>query len=313
MAYLANRVALLILTLFLVSVIAFSITNLLPGNVAKMMLGLKGTPEMLANLENALGLNDPLPQQYWRWFSGMLQGDMGNSIRFKEPITKLLGQKLAVSSILMVMSLFIAFVLAIPLGIISAVKHNRWPDTLCSSVALAGISLPDFFWGIIFMLLFARTLGWLPSSGYVSPADDLWLALKHATLPALTLGLGLMAHLTRMMRSAMLEVLRADYIRTARAKGVRSTSVILRHALRNALSPVITVLGLQLGYIFGGIIVIEMVFNYSGMGFLTYQAMLNRDIPLIQASIFVIAAVFMVTNLIVDLSYRLLDPRVQLE
>ena len=259
MAYLANRVALLILTLFLVSIIAFSITNLLPGNVAKMMLGLKGTPEMLANLENALGLNDPLPQQYWRWFSGMLQGDMGNSIRFKEPITKLLGQKLAVSSILMVMSLFIAFVLAIPLGIISAVKHNRWPDTLCSSVALAGISLPDFFWGIIFMLLFARTLGWLPSSGYVSPADDLWLALKHATLPALTLGLGLMAHLTRMMRSAMLEVLRADYIRTARAKGVRSTSVILRHALRNALSPVITVLGLQLGYIFGGIIVIEMV------------------------------------------------------
>ena len=170
-----------------------------------MILSFRGTPETIAALEQALGLNDPLPLQYWRWISGMALGDWGTSLRFKEPIDLLVAQKMLASSVVIVLSLVIALVLAIPLGIISAIKHNRWQDTVSSGVALTGISLPDFFWGIVFILLFSRTLGWLPSSGYVSPLDDFWLSLKYALLPALTLGLGLMAHLSRMTRSAMLE------------------------------------------------------------------------------------------------------------
>ncbi len=313
MAYLLNRLALLALTLLFISIITFLITNLLPGNVAVMILSFRGTPETIAALEQKLGLNDPLILQYWHWISGMVQGDWGISLRFKVPIAELVGQKMLASSMIIILSLMIALIFAIPLGIISAIKHNRWQDTLSSGVALMGISLPDFFWGIVFILLFSRTLGWLPSSGYVSPADNFWLSLKHALLPAMTLGLGLVAQLSRMIRSAMLEVLKADYIRTARAKGITETAVIFKHALRNALAPVITVLGLPLGSLFGGIIVVESLFNYTGMGWLTYQALLNRDVPLIQASVFLIGTVFMTSNLIVDLIYKVLDPRIRFD
>lgn len=310
MTYLLNRVALFALTLFLISVVTFVLTHILPGNVATMILGTRGNPETLAALEQNLGLNDPLLVQYGSWIGGMLQGDWGTSLRFKEPIADLMGQKMLASGMIVVLSLLIALSLAIPLGVIAAVKQNRWQDTVSSATALTGISLPDFFWGIVLILLFSRTLGWLPSSGYVSPTEDFWLSLKHALLPAIALGLGLMAHLARMTRSAMLEVLSQDFIRVCRSKGLGEASVIYRHALRNAIAPVITVAGLQLGYLFGSIIVIESLFNYTGMGWLTYQALLNRDIPLIQATIFVIAAVFMLSNLIVDLIYTALDPRI---
>lgn len=310
MRYLVNRLALLVLTLLLISVVTFVITNILPGNVATMILGTRGSPETLAALEQKLGLNDPLVVQYGRWIWGMLQGDWGTSLRFKEPIAQLMGQKMLASGMVVVLSLTIALAFAIPLGVIGAVKQNQWQDTLSSGAALAGISLPDFFWGILLILLFSRALGWLPSSGFVSPAEDFWLALKHALLPAIALGLSLMAHLTRMTRSAMLEVISQDFIRVCRAKGLGEGSVIIRHALRNAIAPVITVAGLQLGYLFGSIIVVESLFNFTGMGWLTYQALLNRDVPLIQATVFVIAAVFMLSNLIVDLIYTLLDPRI---
>ncbi len=310
MRYLVNRLALLVLTLLLISVVTFVITNILPGNVATMILGTRGSPETLAALEQKLGLNDPLLVQYGRWIWGMLQGDWGISLRFKEPIGQLMGQKMLASGMVVVLSLLIALALAIPLGVIAAVKQNQWQDALSSGAALAGISLPDFFWGILLILLFSRALGWLPSSGFVSPAEDFWLALKHALLPAIALGLSLMAHLTRMTRSAMLEVISQDFIRVCRAKGLGEGSVIVRHALRNAIAPVITVAGLQLGYLFGSIIVVESLFNFTGMGWLTYQALLNRDVPLIQATVFVIAAVFMLSNLIVDLIYTVLDPRI---
>jgi peptide/nickel transport system permease protein len=193
------------------------------------------------------------------------------------------------------------------------VHRDRWQDTVGSSAALAGISLPDFFWGIVLILLFSRWLGWLPSSGYASPTEDFGLALRHALLPSIALGLSLMAHLTRMTRSAMLEVMSQDFIRVCRAKGLGEGAVIFRHALRNAISPVVTVAGLQLGYLFGSIIVIESLFNYTGMGWLTYQALLNRDVPLIQSTVFVIATAVMLSNLIVDVIYTLLDPRIGLE
>ena len=178
---------------------------------------------------------------------------------------------------------------------------------------MTGISLPDFFWGILLILLVSRGLGWLPSSGYVSPAVDFWAAIRHSILPAIALGFSLMAQLTRMTRSAMLEVISQDFIRVCRAKGLGEGNVILKHALRNAIAPVVTVAGLQLGYLFGSIIVVETLFNYTGMGWLTYQGLINRDIPLIQATIFVIATVFMLSNLIVDLIYTALDPRISFD
>ncbi len=313
MTYLARRLALFALTLVLISIVTFVITNILPGDVATMIMGTRGNPTSIAALREKLGLNDPLILQYGRWIGGMLTGDLGVSLRFKETIAGLLAQKLTASAMIVVMSLTIALVLAIPLGVWSAIHRDRWQDTLGSGAALAGISLPDFFWGILLILLFSRGLNLLPSSGYVAPSEDFWLAVRHALLPSIALGLSLMAHLTRMTRSAMLEVLSQDFIRVCRAKGLGEGAVILRHALRNAISPVVTVAGLQLGYLFGSIIVIESLFNYTGMGWLTYQALLNRDVPLIQATVFVIATVVMLANLLVDVLYAVLDPRIGLE
>lgn len=313
MRYFLNRIALLLLTLLLISIVTFVITNILPGDVAIMILGTRSSPEKLLALQNTLGLNDPLVVQYWRWIWGLLQGDLGNSLRFKVPIAGLIGQKILASGMVVFLSLFIAIVFAVPLGVIGAIWQNRWQDTVSSGLALTGISLPDFFWGIVLILVVSRMLGWLPSSGYVSPAVNFWSAIEHSLLPAIALGFSLMAQLTRMTRSAMLEVISQDFIRVCRAKGLGEGSVIFKHALRNAIAPVVTVAGLQLGYLFGSIIVVETLFNYTGMGWLTYQGLINRDIPLIQATIFVIATVFMISNLIVDLIYTALDPRISFD
>ena len=313
MRYFLNRLALLVLTLLLISIVTFVLTNILPGDVATMILGTRSSPEKLAALQENLGLNDPLVVQYWNWISGILQGDFGTSLRFKVSIAGLIGQKILASGMVVTLSLLIAVVFAVPLGVIGAIWQNRWQDTVSSGLALTGISLPDFFWGIVLILFVSRGLGWLPSSGYVSPADNFWAAIEHSILPAIALGFSLMAQLTRMTRSAMLEVISQDFIRVCRAKGLGEGSVILKHALRNAIAPVVTVAGLQLGYLFGSIIVVETLFNYTGMGWLTYQGLINRDIPLIQATIFVIATVFMISNLIVDLIYTALDPRISFD
>lgn len=312
MAYVLNRLLSVLLTLFVISLVTFAITNILPGDVAMMIMGTQSNPEALAGLRASLGLDDPLPVQYGRWILGTLTGDWGDSLIFKKPIATLLAEKAAASALIVVLSMTIALVLAVPLGVWAAVHRNRWQDTTSSSVALLGVSLPDFFWGIMMILLFARGLGWLPSSGYVDPAEDFAGALRHACLPALALGFSLMAHLTRMTRSAMTEILNQEFIRVARAKGLSERTVIWRYGLANAIGPVITIAGLQVGYLFGSIIVIESLFNFTGMGWLTYQALLNRDMPLIQATVFVIAAVVMLTNLVVDLLYVAVDPRIRL-
>lgn len=312
MKYLARRLVLFAVTLLLITVVTFIITHVLPGDVATMILGTRSNPETLAALRETLGLNQPLVVQYGHWIGRALSGDLGVSLIFKEPIAVLLAQKVAASALLVVMSLVLALLAAVPLGVWSAVHRDRWQDTVGSGIALAGISLPDFFWGIVLILFVARWLNWLPASGYASPVENLPLALKYALLPSITLALSLMAHLTRMTRSAMLEVLGQDFIRVCRAKGLAEGAVIVRHALRNAISPVLTVAGLQLGYLFGSIIVVESLFNFTGMGWLTYQALLNRDMPLVQATVLVIAAVVMLTNLAIDVVYTVLDPRVRL-
>lgn len=312
MKYLARRVALFFITLVLITAVTFLITNVLPGDAATMILGTRSTPATLAALRLKLGLDAPLIVQYWHWVSRMMQGDFGVSLVFKLPIAGLLGQKILASAVLVIMSSVLALVVAVPLGVWSALHRERWQDVAGSSLALAGISLPDFFWGIVLILLFGRWLNWLPPSGYISPLKNFPMALKYALLPSITLALSLMAQLMRMTRSAMLEVLSQDFIRVCRAKGLGQGAIIIRHALRNAITPVLTVAGLQIGYLFGSIVVVESLFNYTGMGWLTYQALLNRDLPLIQATVLVIAAVVMLTNLAVDVMYTILDPRVRL-
>ena len=312
MTFLLGRLVSLVLTLFLISIVTFAVTNILPGDVAMMIMGTQSNPEALAGLRDSLGLNDPLIVQYGHWIGGMLSGDWGTSLVFKTPIGALLAQKMVASGLIVVMSMTIALVCAVPLGVWAAVHRDRWQDTASSSTALLGVSLPDFFWGIMLILLFARTLGWLPSSGFTDPTVDFGDALRHAFLPALGLGLGLMAHLTRMTRSTMVGILEQEFIRVARAKGLSERTVVWRYGLANAIGPVMTVAGLQVGYLFGSIIVMESLFNYTGMGWLTYQALLNRDVPLIQATVFVIAAVVMLSNLVVDLLYLLVDPRIRL-
>ncbi len=312
MTYVLNRFISLILTLFLVTLVTFAITNILPGDVAMMIMGTQSNPEALEGLRQSLGLNDPLLVQYGRWVGGMLSGNWGDSLIFKKPIAELLAQKATASAIIVVMSMTIALVLAVPLGVWAAVHRDRWQDTSASTAALLGVSLPDFFWGILMILVFARWLEWFPSSGFVDPSADLPGAIRAAFLPSLALGLGLMAHLTRMTRSTMTGILSQEFIRVARAKGLAERTVIWRYGLANAVGPVITIAGLQIGYLFGSIIVMEFLFSYTGMGWLTYQALLNRDLPLIQATVFVIAAVVMLTNLLVDLLYVLIDPRIRL-
>ena len=313
MAYIVHRLFSMAITLFLISIITFTVTNILPGDVAMMIMGTQSNPEALANLRENLGLNDPLVYQYGKWIIGMLTGDWGNSLLFKMPIGPILLQKMTASGLIVLLSMVIALALAVPLGVWSAVYKNKWQDTVSSSASIVGVSLPDFFWGIMLILLFARALGWLPSSGFVDPGEDILLALKHAFLPSLALGLGLMAHLTRMTRATMTGILSQEFIRVARAKGLAEKVVVWQYGLANAVGPVMTVAGLQMGYLFGSIIVMESLFNYTGMGWLTYQALLNRDIPLIQATVFVIAAVVMLINLIVDLLYPFFDPRIKLK
>ena len=312
MTYFLNRLLSIVLTLFLVSVITFAVTNILPGDVAMMIMGTQSNPAALAGLRKALGLEDPLVLQYAHWMGGMLTGDFGHSLMFKEQISTLLLQKMKASSLIVMMSMAIALICAVPLGVWSAVHRNRWQDTAASSAALFGISLPDFFWGIVLILLFARTLDWLPSSGFTDPAENFPLAIRHALLPSLALGLGLMAHLARVTRSTMTGILNQEFIRVARAKGLGERTVVWRYALANAIGPVMTVAGLQIGYLFGSIIVVETLFNYTGMGWITYQALLNRDVPLIQTSVFVIAAVVMLVNFLVDLLYLAVDPRIRM-
>jgi peptide/nickel transport system permease protein len=312
MSYFLNRTLSIILTLLLISMITFAVTNILPGDVAMMIMGTQSNPEALAGLRQSLGLNDPLVVQYGRWVGGMVTGNWGNSLIFKVPIATLLLQKATASAIIVVMSMTIALAVAVPLGVWSAVHRDKWQDTVSSSAALFGVSLPDFFWGIMLILLFARTLGWFPSSGFSDPGEDFTQSIYHAALPALALGLGLMAHLTRMTRSTMVGILGQEFIRVSRAKGLSERTVVWRYALSNAIGPVATIAGLQIGYLFGSIIVVETLFSYTGMGWLTYQALLNRDVPLIQASVFLIAAVVMLTNFLVDLFYLLVDPRVRL-
>lgn len=308
--YATRRLVFLVGTLFGASVITFALVNVLPGDVAVMILGTSGSQEQVETLRQQLGLNQPVYIRYIDWIVGVLQGDLGRSLRFGDPVATLIAQRFPASAFLAFTALTIAVLVAIPMGVVAAVEQNTWKDFLTSVAAFTGISLPNFFWGMLLILLIARYASLLPPSGYVSPTEDLTGAFTHVLLPAGALAFSLMAHITRMTRSSLIEELRSGYIDLARMKGLTSRRIVLGHALRNAFLPVLTVIGFQLGFLFGGIIIIEQLFAYPGLGRLAFNALLNRDAPLIQGSVLTIAVVFMTSNLVVDLLYAVIDPRV---
>ncbi|WP_254546518.1 ABC transporter permease [Halomarina pelagica] len=309
--YVIRRVGFMAVTLFFVTVIAFGVTNVLPGNVALLILGPNATPESVAALKAQMGLDQPLYLQYVDWVVGLLQGNMGTSLRFDAPVAQLIAEKLPRSLLLAFAATLIAVVLSIPLGVYSAVRQNEPPDVAASLFAFVGISMPIFLWGLVFILVFAVWLDLFPTGSYVSPTADPIGALTHLVLPASAMGFALTAYIMRMTRSSMLEVLSEEYVKLARAKGMTQRVIVLRHALKNAIIPVITVVAFQFSYAFGGVVVLEEVFFWPGIGRLTLTAIQSRDIPLIQGCIIVVAVIYMLSNFTADLLYAYFDPRIR--
>lgn len=284
-----------------ISMISFFFVHL-SGDPVMLMLPGDASDQEIEELREQLGFNDPLPEQYWRFAYNAVQGDMGNSLYFNAPVMKIVLERLPASLELAIAAMFIALAAGIPLGIISAVRHGTVLDMGSMLVALFGLSMPHFWLGIMLMLFFSVFLGWLPTSGRGTFA--------HLLMPALSLGLPLMAMFARLTRSVMLEVLNLDYIRTARAKGLKEIIVISKHALKNALIPLVTVAGMQFSAILGGTVIIETVFAWPGLGRLVVQAIFRRDYPLVQGIVFVLALIFVGMNLIVDILYVYLDPQI---
>src|SRR6185295_2372490 len=282
MSFILRRLGAIIPTLFFVSVMIFGLQQLLPGDPAIAMAGEERDPNVIAYLRGKFHLDDPLPVRYGYWLEGLVHGDLGESVRIQRPVTSLILEKLPVTLELAGIAMAFALVIGITAGIVSAVYKNTWIDYAANVFALWGLSTPNFWLGILLILLFAVKLGWLPASGYVSPFEDLGENLKSMILPAFVLGNALAAVLMRHTRSAMLQVLSADYVRTARAKGLDERVVILRHALRNALVPVVTLTALQLGELLSGAVLTEQVFSIPGFGKLIVDAVFNRDYSVVQ-------------------------------
>jgi len=299
--YIVGRLLQAIPVLFGVSLLVFLLLRL-SGDPAVLLLPEDALPEQVETLRRALGLDRPLHEQYLRFLGGVLRGDFGRSFRFHTPALKVVLERLPLTLELTCAALVVGLLLAVPLGAVSAVQRNSLWDLLAAGASVLGRAMPNFWLGLMLMLLFAVKLCWLPVSGAGGPL--------HLVLPALTLGTGLAATLTRLLRSSMLEVIRQDYIVTARSKGLSERVVVYRHALRNALIPVITVLGMQAAFLMGGAVVTERVFAWSGMGQLAVQALQMRDMAVVQAVVFVSALIIMAANLLVDLIYVLIDPRI---
>jgi peptide/nickel transport system permease protein len=311
LAYILRRVVYILFTLALISVIVFAITQILPGNVAKMILDQYATPDSLRALEAKLGLNDPYHVQYWRWASQFLRGDLSNSLIMDQPIGPILWPALGRSAILALLSIVAVTTLGLGLGIVAAVRHNRPIDHAVSVFTFLGISVPEFFWGIVLMLLFAGYFRWLPAAGYVPLADGFWPWLSHLLIPVATLTFTLLAHVSRLTRSSVLEELQSSYVRTARAKGLPERVILVRHALRNGLLPTITVLALDVGWLIGGIVVVETIFAFPGVGRLLMFAIQRRDLPLLQVTILIVTSVYCLANLAADLLYAYVNPRIR--
>jgi len=311
--FLLRRLLLTIPTLFGVALIVFGLMRAIPGDVVTSLVGLQGnvSAERLDELRRMFGLDLPVHVQFGQWITAALQGDLGSSLRTGRPVATDLALRFPVTLELTFLGLAIAVILAVPLGVIAALHRGRWPDAVSSLFALLGLSIPGFFLGILLILAFSLRLGWLPPAGYVPFAESPLDNLRHMLLPAASLGLILAAATTRIVRSSLLETLGRDYVRTARAKGLREQAVVYRHALRTALIPVVTVVGLQFGQLLGGAVIIEQVFSLPGVGRFALEGINLRDYPIVQGAVLLIAAAFVVVNLLVDVLYAVIDPRVR--
>ena len=309
--FLPRRLLQLIPTLFLVSVMIFMLQQLLPGDPALVMAGEEKDPEVIEQIRKQYRLDQPLPVQYLYWIGGVLKGDLGESMRIKQPVASLIADKLPVTLQLATMAMGFALLIGIPAGILSAVKKGTAWDTAANVFALLGLSTPNFWLGILLIFLFSLQLGWLPASGWVSPFEDLGQSLATTVMPAFVLGNAIAAVLMRHTRSAMLQAMSADYVRTARAKGLRERAVVLRHALRNALTPVITLGALEFGTLLSGAVLTEQVFSVPGFGKLIVDAVFNRDYAVVQGVVLVTATVYVLLNLLADVLYVLVNPRLR--
>jgi peptide/nickel transport system permease protein len=306
-----KRLAQIVPTLLFVSMLIFGLQQLLPGDPAKILAGEEQDPTVIAYLHAKLHLDEPLPLRYGYWIGGVLQGDLGESVRTQQPVLDLVRQKLPVTIQLAAMAMTIALVIGIPAGIASAVGRGTAWDYAANAFALWGISTPNFWLGILMILLFSVQLGWLPASGYVSPFEDLRANLAAMIMPAFVLGNAIAAVLMRHTRSAMLQVLSSDYVRTARAKGLREPVVVLKHALRNALTPVITLGALELGTLLSGAVLTEQVFTIPGFGKLIVDSVFNRDYAVVQGVVLITACAYITLNLLADLAYFAANPRLR--
>ena len=302
-AYILRRLILLVPVMIVVGVVVFALVHLTPGDPAAVILGDRATPEDIQRLREQLGLNDPLPVQFARWFGDMLRLDFGESIFLGEPVTQ---------ALLTIYALLIQIGIGIPAGVLAAVRYDSPLDRAFTVLAISGSAIPTFFLGIVLILIFAVRLRWLPSGGYVPPDEGLGEHLQSMILPAFALGFSAAGLLERMVRSSMLDVLREDYVRTAWAKGLPERLIVVRHALRNALIPALTIIGISVGALLGGAVVTETVFTIPGMGRLVVQSIARRDYPVIQGAIVAIALTYVLVNLVVDVLYVYIDPRVRL-
>lgn len=309
--YFLRRLLAIVPTVFFVTIIIFGLQQLLPGDPAIMLAGEDQDPTVIAYLQKKMHLDEPLPVRYAYWIGGVFTGDLGESLRIQKPVLELILEKLPVTLELAGLAMLIALVIGIPAGIVSAVAKDTVWDYAANVVALWGLSTPNFWLGILLILLFSVSLGWLPASGYVSPFDDLKGNLAAMIMPAFVLGNAIAAVLMRHTRSAMLQVLNADYVRTARAKGLGERTVVLKHGLRNAMTPIITLGALEFGTLLSGAVLTEQVFSIPGFGKLIVDAVFNRDYAVVQGVVLFTSTVYIVLNLLADLAYFVVNPRLR--
>jgi peptide/nickel transport system permease protein len=310
--FLARRAFISGLTLVLISLVVFAGVRMLPGDPARVLAGTEADEAGLEEVREKYGLNDSIVVQYLRWAGLAVRGDLGESIRTRQPVAGTVAAKLPITIELAFLSLLVAVAIALPAGVIAAVRRNTVWDHLASGASLCGVSVPNFWLGIMLILLVSVRLGWLPASGFVPIAEDPLGNLTRMLMPALVLGTGLAAVLMRQTRNSMIEVLSADYIRTARSKGLAQNAVVVRHALRNGLIPVVTILGLQMGALMSGAVVTEQIFVIPGFGRLIVEAVFTRDYPVVQGVVLITASAYVLINLLVDVSYSLLNPRIRI-
>jgi peptide/nickel transport system permease protein len=309
--FVVRRIAISVATLFVISLVVFTGVRMIPGDPARVMGGTEADPAGLEEIRQKYGLKDPVPVQYVRWLGLALRGDLGESIRTRESVVWTVGKKLPITIELACFAILIALCIAIPAGVFSAIRRNTVWDFLANAVSLCGISIPSFWLGIMLILLFAVRLGWLPASGFVPLWEQPLGNLQRMVMPAFVLGAGLAAVLMRQTRNSMIEVMSTDYIRTAYSKGLAGRVVIFRHAIRNGLIPVVTILGLQMGALMGGAVVTEQIFVVPGFGRLIVEAVFTRDYPLVQGVVLITASSYVLINLLVDVSYSVLNPRIR--